>query len=331
MAGEPSKIYRVLLADEIAPAGLEILTSAERLDVDDRAGIAAEQLREIIGGFEALIVRSRTKVTADVIDAGANLKLIGRAGVGVDNIDVEAATRHGIVVLNAPGGNVISVAEHTMALILALVRHVARADASLRRGEWERGRFRGIELHGKTLGLAGAGRIGAEVAKRAVAFAMKVIAHDPYLPRERAELAGIELVSLSDLLASADLVSVHTPLTEETKGMIGAAELALMKPTAFLVNAARGGVVDEAALIEALRAGRLAGAALDVFEREPVPVDHPLLQFDNVLVVPHLGAATWEAQANVGIQICESVRAALLEDDYRFAVNMPKVNAARSA
>ncbi len=325
MSGRPSSTYRVLVADEITPQGLEILATAEGLEVDDRAGITADELREIVGGYEALIVRSRTKVTGEVIEAGERLKVLGRAGVGVDNIDVEAATRRGIVVLNAPGGNVISAAEHTFALMLALVRNVAQADASLRRGEWERGRFRGIELHGKTLGLIGAGRIGAEVAKRAQAFGMKVIAFDPYLSDERAEQAGITLVELRDLLEAADVISVHTPLTEETKGLIGASELNRMKPTAYLVNAARGGVVDEVALAEALRGGRLAGAALDVFEQEPVPADSLLLQLDNVLAVPHLGAATREAQAGVGIEICKSVRDALLKNDYRAAVNVPEL------
>ncbi len=259
------------------------------------------------------------------MQAGTNLKVLGRAGVGVDNIDVDYATRRGIVVLNAPGGNVVSAAEHTFALLLALVRHIAQADASLRGGKWERSRFKGIELHGKTLGLAGAGRIGTEVARRGRAFGMRVIAYDPYLSRERAEQLGIELVTLPDLLDEADVVSVHTPLTDETRRLIGAKELALMKPTAYLVNAARGGVVDEAALAQALEGGKLAGAALDVFEQEPVPANHPLLKLENVVVIPHLGAATREAQKSVGIEICEAVRDALIFGDYRSAVNVPEL------
>ncbi len=318
--------YRVLLADEILPRGVEILEAAERLEVDDRAGISASELVAIIGEYEALIVRSRTRVTREILEAARRLKVVGRAGVGVDNIDVDAATRRGIAVLNAPGGNVISAAEHTLALMLALVRHIARADASLRRGEWERKRFQGIELHGKTLGLAGAGRIGSEVAKRARAFGMRVVAYDPYVSQERADQAGIELVTLPELLGQADVVSVHVPLTEETRGLIGSAELALMKPAACLVNAARGGVVDERALAEALRSGRLAGAALDVFEEEPVAPDNPLLGLDNVVVVPHLGAATREAQARVGVEICEAVRDALLAGDFRAAVNHPALS-----
>jgi D-3-phosphoglycerate dehydrogenase len=278
-----------------------------------------------------LIVRSRTKVSAEILEAAGSLKVVGRAGVGVDNIDVESATRRGIVVLNAPGGNVISAAEHAIALMLAAVRHIARADASLRRGEWERGRFRGIELHGKTLGLAGAGRIGSEVARRARAFGMRVVAYDPYLSRERAQQVGMELVTLPDLLETADLVSVHVPLTEETQGLIGVKELAMMKPGAYLINAARGGVVDEAALFTALKEKRLAGAALDVFEKEPVSADHPLLQLDNVVAVPHLGAATREAQTSVGIEICEAVRDALVSGDFRSAVNLPELAVQRYA
>jgi D-3-phosphoglycerate dehydrogenase len=234
-------------------------------------------------------------------------------------------------VLNAPGGNVISAAEHTLALMLALVRHISRADASLRLGEWERKRFRGIELYGKTLGLAGAGRIGSEVAKRSRAFGMRVVAHDPYLSRERAEQVGIELVTLPDLLREADVITVHVPLTEETRGMIGSVELALMKPTAYLINAARGGVVDETALADALRGGKLAGAALDVFEEEPVSAENPLLGLENVVAVPHLGAATHEAQTSVSIEICEAVRDALVTSDFRSAVNIPELSTQRYA
>ncbi|UCC71126.1 MAG: phosphoglycerate dehydrogenase [Gemmatimonadota bacterium] len=304
--------FRVLLADEIVPRGVEILRETGGLEVDDRAGIDASELKAIIGAYDALIVRSRTKVTEAVLEAGKRLKVVGRAGVGVDNIDVGVATRKGIVVLNSPGGNVISAAEHTMALMLALVRRIPQADASLRRGEWDRKRLRGTELYGKTLGLAGGGRIGSEVAKRARSFGMHVLAYDPYLSGERAEQLGVELVSLRGVLERADVVSVHVPLTDETRGLIGAKELALMKPSAYLVNAARGGVVDEQALLAALREGEIAGAALDVFEEEPVAGDHPLLGLENVVAVPHLGAATREAQARVGIEICEAVRDALI-------------------
>jgi D-3-phosphoglycerate dehydrogenase len=303
---------RVLLTDEIASEGVRVLEESGEIEVDARPGIGASELKSIIAGYDALVVRSRTKVTAELFEAARRLKVVGRAGVGLDNIDVEAAARRGIVVLNSPAGNVISAAEHTFALMLGVVRHIARADASLRRGEWDRSRFRGIELWGKTLGLVGAGRIGTEVAKRARAFGMRVIAYDPYLPAESAASAGIELVGLDVLLRTADVVSIHVPLTQETRRLIGAEELALMKPSAYLVNVARGGVVDESALARALAEGKLAGAALDVFEEEPVPPDHPLLRLENALVVPHLGAATREAQASSGIEVCRAVRDALL-------------------
>lgn len=313
----------VLLADEIPAEGMQILQASPELVTDARAGVEAEDLRSIIGDYDALIVRSRTKVTAEIIEAGEQLSVIGRAGIGVDNIDVEAATRRGIIVLNAPGGNVISAAEHTLALMLAVVRHVPQADASVRLGEWGRERFKGIELHGKVLGLVGAGRIGSEVARRARAFGMRVLTYDPYLSKDRADQIGIELVTLPDLLEEADLVSLHCPLTDETQGLIGAEELAMMKPAAYVINAARGGIVDEAALAEALGAGKLAGAALDVFVEEPVPEDNPLLKLENVVALPHLGAATREAQLSVGIEICKAVRDALLNSDFKSAVNMP--------
>lgn len=330
MSPESPPRFRVLLADEVVPEGLQILRGCAALEVDLRAGISASELKSIIGDYDALIVRGRTKVTADLLEAAGRLKVVGRAGVGVDNIDVTAASNRGVVVLNATGGNVVSVAEHTLALVLALVRHIAQADASLKRGVWERGRFRGTAVYGKTLGLVGAGRVGSEVAKRAQAFGMRVVACDPYLPPERAEQLGIELMTLPSLLGEADVVSVHTPLTEETHGLIGARELALMKSTAYLINAARGGVVDETALAEALRAGRLAGAALDVFEEEPVPADHPLLKLEGVLAVPHLGAATHEAQTSVAIEICEAVRDALVSGEFRGALNLAEIRAQKT-
>ena len=317
--------FSILLSDEIAPEGIVILREVENFRVNDRAGIGESELRSMIGDYDALVVRSRTRVTADLLEAATRLKVIGRAGIGVDNIDVDVATRRGIVVLNAPGGNVVSAAEHTLALMLAVVRHIAAADAALRSGSWERGRFRGIELHGKTLGLVGAGRIGSEVAKRARAFGMRVLGYDPYLSKERAQQAGIQLVTLPDLLEEADIVSIHCPLTDETRGLIGSRELAALKPTAYLVNAARGGVVDEAALANALRQGTIAGAAVDVFAQEPVSADHPLLQFENMTASPHLGAATQEAHRGVGIEICQAVRDALNASDFRSAVNVPEL------
>jgi D-3-phosphoglycerate dehydrogenase len=312
----------VLLADEIAPEGIRVLTEVEGLRVDDRAGITASELKSIIAEYDALIVRSRTRVTDEILAVADRLRVVGRAGVGVDNIDVESARRRGIAVLNAPGGNVVSAAEHTLALLLALVRRIPQADASLRRGRWDRAKFRGTELYGKTLGLIGAGRIGREVAKRAKAFGMRVVAYDPYISPEAAQQAGLELLPFSELLRQADVVSVHTPLSDETRGLIGARELAAMKPTALLVNAARGGVVDERALAAALERGELAGAACDVFEQEPIPGDHPLLGFENVVLVPHLGAATHEAQVHSGVEICKAVRDALVAGATRPAVEV---------
>jgi len=307
--------FRVLLADAIAPEGVRILRETVGLDVDERPSISAAELLLAIGDYDALIVRSRTKVTAEVLAAGKRLKVVGRAGVGVDNIDVESASQHGIAVLNAPGGNVISAAELTLGLMLAVLRHIDRASASIKHGEWERSRFQGSELFGKTLGLVGAGRIGSEVARRAAAFGMTVLVYDPYLSQERAREIGSEQVSLAALLERSDIVSVHTPLSDETRGLIGPRELAWMKPTAYLINAARGGVVDESALAAALEAGKLAGAALDVFEREPPSSESPLLKLDNVLALPHLGAATREAQTRSGVEICKAVRDMLLAVD----------------
>jgi len=313
----------VLLADAIAPEGVEILRGSPDLIADERPTITPSELRSVIGDYDALIVRSRTQVTAEVLAAGDHLKVVGRAGVGVDNIDVEAANQRGIAVLNAAGGNTISAAELTFGLMLALARNISRADASLKRGEWERNRFKGTELYGKTLGVIGAGRIGTEVARRARAFGMCVLVYDPYLSSDRAGEIGGDLASLSTVLEQSDIVSVHTPLTDETRGLIGADQLALMKPGAYLINAARGGVVDESALAEALESGRLAGAGLDVFEREPPPTDSPLLKLENVLAVPHLGAATREAQTRSGVEICMAVRDALLTGEIRSAVHVP--------
>ena len=314
--------YRVLLADGIAEEGLSILRSEPRLQVDDRSGIDKAELLDVIGEYDGLIVRSRTKVTAEVLARAARLRVIGRAGIGVDNIDVARATRLGVLVLNAPAGNAVSAAELTFALLLSLARRIPRADRSVREGRWERA-SKGVEGYGKTLGLVGCGRIGAEVARRARAFGMRVAAYDPYLSPDRAREMGVELVTLPDLLEESDFLSIHAPLTEETRGLLGREELARMKPGAFVLNMARGGIVDEHALADALAARKLAGAALDVFEKEPPPPDHPLFALDNVILTPHLGAATTEAQRSVGIEICRAVRGALLHGDLRTAVNAP--------
>ncbi len=318
--------FRVLLADAIAPEGVAILEEAEGIYVDNRPDIDPETLKSVIGDYDALIVRSRSHVTSEIIENAGKLKVIGRAGVGVDNIDINSATRRGIVVLNAPGGNVIAAAELTFSLMLSLARNIPQADAALRQGRWERSRFKGIELNGKTLGLVGAGRIGSEVARRAIAFGMKILVYDPYLSRERAEQQRMQLVTLPDLLEQSDVVSLHCPLTDETQGLLSSREFGRMKKTAFLINAARGGVVDEDALAQALRDNIIAGAALDVFQKEPVPADHPLLSLSNVVALPHLGASTQEAQRSVGIEIAHAVRDALISDRFQSEVNAPELS-----
>lgn len=316
---------RVVLADAISPAGVELLTGEERLAVDDLAGEPREKLKEALPGAAALIVRSGTTVDADLLDAGGALQVVGRAGVGVDNIDVEEATRRGVAVLNAPGGNTLSTAELAFGLILSAARHIPRADRHVREGGWDRGAFRGVQLHGKRLGVVGAGRIGSEVLARGRAFGMEVVAHDPYLPRERADDLGVDLLGLEELLATCDVVTLHAPLTGDTRGMIGPDELALMSRDAYLVNAARGGLVDEEALARALEAGELAGAALDVYGEEPPPGDHVLREAPNLVMTPHLGAATDEAKREVAVEIATSVRSALLDGDLHAALNAPRI------
>jgi D-3-phosphoglycerate dehydrogenase len=318
-----SPLFRVLVADQIALDGLAPLRDDSRFELIVRPGLKGAELADAIASADAVLVRSATQITRESLARANGLKVIGRAGVGVDTIDVEAATERGIAVLTAPAGNTISAAELTLALTLALARRVPAADRSMKAGQWDRKSFSGTELYGKTLGLVGAGRIGGEVAKRAKAFGMQVVAYDPFLIAERALALGIERVDLDELLRRADVVSLHVPLTDATTGLLGDRELGLMKPTAVIVNAARGGVVNEAALVRALQAKRLGGAALDVFEQEPLPADHPLRSLDNVILTPHLGASTTEAQQNVALEIAEAVRAALIDGDLARAVNAP--------
>ncbi|CAN5640137.1 phosphoglycerate dehydrogenase [soil metagenome] len=317
--------YRVLIADSISADGLAPLHEDDRFEVIERAGLKGEDLARGIEGMDAVVVRSSTRITRDALKYADRLKVIGRAGVGVDNIDVEAATERGVAVLNAPSGNTVSAAELAFALILSCVRRIPAADRSMKSGEWDRSRFTGSELYGKTLGLVGAGRIGGEVARRARVFGMKVCAYDPYLPADRAESLEIELCPLNELLARADVLSLHVPLTDSTRGLIGAAQLAAMKDGAYVVNAARGGVLDETALAAALERGHLAGAGLDVYGAEPLPADHPLRSLDRAVLTPHLGAATEEAQHNVALEIAEAVRAALADGDLSRAVNAPAI------
>ncbi len=314
---------RVLVADPIAEAGIEVLRAGA--DVDVRTGLSPDDLLSIIGDYHALIVRSQTKVTARLIDAGASLEVIGRAGVGVDNIDVDAATRRGIFVINSPEGNIVSAAEHTMALLLALARHIPKADGELRAGKWDRS-LKGTEVRGKTLGIVGFGRVGTAVAEMARGFHMTVIASDPMVTQSAADRLGVQMIDLVTLLMKSDFVTVHVPLNQSTRGLIGRAQLAQMKPTAMLINCARGGIIDEMALNEALEAGRLAGAALDVFQEEPA-VDNILTRSEKTIVTPHLGATTVEAETSAGKDVAEQVIAVLNGYPPRSPVNAPLVSA----
>jgi D-3-phosphoglycerate dehydrogenase len=311
----------VVVADRVAEAGLALLRRADGVEVVNAAG-NGDALRRALPRAHALLVRSDTLVTADLIDQAPELRVIGRAGAGVDNIDLPAATRRGIAVLNAPGANTISAAEHTLALLFALVRRVPWAAQSMRDGAWDRKSFAGTELRGKTLGVIGLGRIGAHVARVARAVGMTVIAHDPYLPARRAEDLGVSLQPLEDVLAAADVVTLHLPLTDTTRHLLDRDRLARMKPGAVLVNAARGELVDEDALVEAVRAGRLGGAAVDVFAEEPLPADSPLRGVDRLLLTPHLAASTQEAQERTALEICQAVLGALHRGDVGGAVNV---------
>lgn len=320
-------MIKILVSDPLSEEGLKILKEVKEFSVDVKTDLKPDALKETIKDYDALIVRSATKVTKDVIAAAAKLKVIGRAGVGLDNVDLEAATQKGIIVMNTPAGNTISTAEHTMSMILALSRNIPQANASTKAGEWKRSKFMGVELYGKTLGVVGLGRIGTEVAKRALSFGMRILAYDPFLSKEVADSLGVEVVELKDLFSRADYITVHTPLTEETKHMISTGQFALMKNGVRIVNCARGGIIDEAALIAAVKDGKVAGAAIDVFEAEPIPADSELLKLANVVVTPHLGASTEEAQVNVAIEVAQIVRDALLGKGIRNAANYPCLEA----
>ncbi len=309
--------YRVVVADSVDVSALAAISGDSRFEIVVATG---SDLRPALRDAAALIVRSETKVGEALLQEAPHLRVVARAGVGLDNIDVEAATRHGVAVFNAPNANTLAAAELTVALILAAVRKVAAADRALREGRWDRAAFKGVELSGRTLGLVGAGRIGKEVAARCRAFGMTVLACDPYL--EQCE--GVELCSLEKVLTDADVISVHVPLNDETRHLMDANKLAMMRRGSYLVNASRGGVVDEAALVEALESGHLAGAALDVYESEPPPASSPLLQAPNLVLTPHLGASTVEAQVRVASEVAESIRRALVDGDLKAAVNAPR-------
>ena len=315
---------KVLISDKMDSRCVEILKSNPGIEVDVRTGLKPEELKAIIGEYAALIVRSATKVTDGVLKAAVNLRVIGRAGAGVDNIDVDAATRRGIIVMNTPGGNSVSTAEHSFAMLIALARNIPQADASLKARQWERNKYTGIELAGKALGILGLGKVGREVAMRGTAFGMKILGYDPFVAAEMAESYGARLVELAELLAAADFISVHLPLNDQTRNLIGEAEFARSKDGVYLINCARGGIVDETALLEALQAGKVAGAALDVFAEEP-PDNWELIEHERVICTPHLGASTREAQVNVALQVAGQVGDALMDRVIRNAVNVPSV------
>jgi D-3-phosphoglycerate dehydrogenase len=319
-----SPTVRILVSDPIAADGVERLRAAGEVEV--ATGLSPEELKRRIVDVDALVVRSETKVTAELLDAARRLRVVGRAGVGVDNIDLDAATRHGVLVLNAPTGNTIAAAEHTVGMMLALARNISRADASMHEGRWDRKSFMGTELREKTLGLLGLGKIGFEVARIASqGLKMRVIADDPLVTAERAEQAGAELVDFDTLLAQSDFLSVHVPLNDKTRGVVGAAELARMKKGARLINVARGGIIDEQALADAVREGHIGGAAVDVFTKEPALPENPLLAVPELLLTPHLGASTTEAQVNVATDVADQIVQYLGGGGPRYAVNLPTI------
>jgi len=314
---------KVLVSDNISPKGVEILKKAG-LEVDVKTGMKPEELKACIGGYDGLVIRSATKVTSEIIDAAEKLKVIGRAGSGLDNVDKAAASKKGIVVMNTPGGNTITTAEHSLAMLFALARMIPQATASMKAGKWEKKKFMGVELYHKTLGIIGLGNIGSQVARKAQGLEMNVIAYDPFLSEEKAKGMGIKKVSLEELFPQADFITVHSPMTAETKGLINSKTIAKMKDGVRIINCARGGIVNETDLYEALKSGKVAGAALDVLEKEP-PENNPLLSLDNVVCTPHLGASTEEAQENVALAVAEQIADYLVSGVIRNAVNFPSI------
>jgi D-3-phosphoglycerate dehydrogenase len=317
--------FRVLVADPVSPAGVERLRQGAEVEV--ATGLSEDALAERVGDFDAMVVRSETRVTERVLAAGKRLKVVARAGVGVDNIDVNAATRCGVIVVNSPEGNTMAAAEHTVAMLMALSRKIPDAVQSLRRGEWKRGQFVGVEVYNKVLGVVGFGKIGREAARRCRGMGMRVLASDAFVSPEVAQREGAEMVELPELYRRADYITVHTPLTRDTRGMIDDAAFAQMHDGVRIINCARGGIVDEAALLRALEAGKVAGAALDVFEQEPPAPNSPLVMHPRVIATPHLGASTEEAQVNVALDVADQILAVLNGRPPRSAVNMPAVSA----
>jgi D-3-phosphoglycerate dehydrogenase len=319
-------VAKVLVSDNLASQGLDVLRQTSGIELVEKPGLSPGELLEEIADVDGLVIRSGTKVTADVIAAAQNLKVIGRAGIGVDNVDVPAATARGIAVLNTPEGNSITTAEHAIALLVSLARHIPQATASMKAGKWEKKKFQGMELFNRTLGVIGLGNIGRIVANRAQGLGMKVIAFDPPIPPEAAAKLDVELVSLEELFSRSDAITVHVPKTKDTTGILDKAAFELMKPGVLLVNAARGGIIDEADLFAALESGKVGGAAIDVFVEEPPPPDHPLLGHDRVICTPHLGASTEQAQLNVSVAVAEQVCDYLLKDVVRNALNVPSIS-----
>jgi D-3-phosphoglycerate dehydrogenase len=319
---------RILVTEQLAERGLAVMREAGH-DVDEKIGLSPEALLDEIKGAHAIIIRSATQVTADVIEAGRDLVVIGRAGIGLDNVDRDAATKRGVMVVNAPQSNILSAAEQAMALLLAQARNVPQAHTALKAGKWERSRWEGVELHGKTLGVVGLGRVGALVAQRALAFGMRLVAYDPFVAPERARQMGVELMTLEQVTEQADFMTIHLPKSPETIGLIGKDLLARAKPGLRIINTARGGIVDENALAEAIRGGRVQGAGLDVFAKEPT-TESPLFELDSVVVTPHLGASTVEAQDKAGITIAEQVLLALAGEFVPFAVNVSAAEASET-
>lgn len=315
---------KILISDKLAQEGIDILNEAG-FTVDCKYKLAPQDLKQIIGEYKAIVIRSETKLTKDIIETANNLKIIGRAGVGVDNVDIEAATKKGIIVMNAPGGNTISTCEQSLALLLSVARNIPFAYDSLKQKKWERNKFKGVELYSKVLGVIGLGRIGKEVVKRALSFGMEVLVFDPFVSSEVSERMGIKLVDLEELIKSSDFITIHTPLTDATKNLISDKQFSMMKPKAIIINCARGGIIDEEALYNALKEKKIAGAALDVFSKEP-PLDSKLLELDNLIFTPHLGASTEEAQLNVAVEIAHCVKEALLGKAIRNAVNYVEID-----
>jgi D-3-phosphoglycerate dehydrogenase len=317
-------MVKIIISDKLSTEGVKILEEAG-FKVDCKFGIKPEELKKIIGNYQGIIIRSGTNLTKDIIAKAHNLKVIGRAGVGVDNVDIEAATKQGAIVMNAPGGNTTSTCEHAFALMLSAARNIPLAHISMKNKTWERSKFKGVELNSKTLGIVGLGRIGKEMAKRAIAFGMKVLVYDPFITEEAAERLGLVTSGVKRLAKESDFITIHAPLTDDTKNLISRKEFSLMKPGAYIINCARGGIVDEEALYKALKEKKIAGAALDVFIKEP-PFDSKLLSLDNIILTPHLGASTEEAQVQVAIEVAQCLKDALLDKAIKNAINYAQLD-----